>query len=52
MPAQEIQDEIDRVVDFLHMEKTLMDEGIRKFADPQKALLTLIAEKRASLSVA
>ena len=25
----------------------LMDEGLRKFADPQKALLKLIAEKRA-----
>jgi hypothetical protein len=26
-----------------------MDEGIKKFADPQKVLLKVIAEKRASL---
>jgi hypothetical protein len=26
-----------------------MDEGIKKFADPQKVLLKLIAEKRRSL---
>ena len=27
-----------------------MDEGLAKFADPQKALLKLIAEKREALS--
>jgi hypothetical protein len=27
-----------------------MEEGLRKFADPQKALLRLIASKRASLT--
>ena len=32
------------------LEKVLMEEGLRKFADPQKALLRLIAEKRASLT--
>ena len=26
-----------------------MDEGLKKFADPQKALLKLIGDKRASL---
>ena len=26
-----------------------MEEGIKKFADPQKALLALIAEKRTAL---
>jgi hypothetical protein len=26
-----------------------MEEGVKKFADPQKALLALIAAKRASL---
>jgi transaldolase len=31
------------------MEETLMAEGVKKFADPQKALLKLIAEKRAAL---
>jgi transaldolase len=29
-----------------------MDEGLKKFADPQKALLALIAEKRAALAPA
>ena len=29
-----------------------MDEGLKKFADPQKALLALIAEKRAALTAA
>ena len=27
-----------------------MEEGLRKFADPQKALLKLIAEKRSALT--
>ncbi len=31
------------------LEETLMREGIQKFADPQKALLKLIADKRAAL---
>ena len=35
-----------------HLEETLMHEGIQKFADPQKALLKLIAGKRAELTVA
>jgi transaldolase len=30
------------------MEETLMEEGLKKFADPQKALLKLIAQKRAA----
>ncbi len=49
MPPQEVLDEIDRKVDFVHLEETLMAEGTAKFADPQKALLKLIAEKRAAL---
>ncbi|HEY7311824.1 MAG TPA: transaldolase family protein [Gemmataceae bacterium] len=52
MPPKEVLDEIDAKVDMKHLEKTLMEEGLRKFADPQKALLKLIAEKRASLSAA
>ena len=31
------------------LEETLMSEGLAKFADPQKALLKLIADKRAQL---
>jgi transaldolase len=49
LPPQAVLDEIDRLVDIDHMEATLMSEGIKKFADPQKALLKLIAEKRKSL---
>ena len=49
LPAQNILDEIDRLVDMQKMEDKLMEEGTAKFADPQKALLKLIAEKRASL---
>jgi transaldolase len=46
LPPQEVLDEIDRRVDFAKMEAVLMEEGIRKFAEPQQALLELIAENR------
>jgi transaldolase len=36
-------------VDIAKLEAVLMEEGIKKFADPQKALLKLIAEKRVAL---
>lgn len=49
MPPAEVLAEIDRAVDFIRMEEVLMEEGLKKFADPQKALLALIAEKRKSL---
>jgi transaldolase len=49
MPAPEVLAEIDAKVDMRKLEETLMDEGLRKFADPQKALLKLIAAKRKSL---
>jgi transaldolase len=52
LPEPAILAEIDRVVDMDHLEKTLMDEGIKKFADPQKGLLKLIAQKRAALAPA
>jgi transaldolase len=48
LPPQPVLDEIDRLVNIEHMEETLMSEGIKKFADPQKALLNLVAEKRAA----
>lgn len=44
----EVLAEIDDKVDFVHLEETLMSEGLAKFADPQKQLLQVIAEKRAS----
>ena len=52
MPDAAVLAEIDRLVDIQHLEETLMDEGLKKFADPQKALLALIAHKRAELTVA
>ena len=50
MPAIEVLDEIDEQVDMAHLERVLMDEGIQKFADPQKSLLALIADKRSDLT--
>lgn len=41
-----IVDEIDRVVDFDHLQETLMREGIEKFVAPQVALLLLVDQKR------
>lgn len=46
-PPEAIQREIDAKVDFARMERVLMAEGVVKFADPQKALLQLIAAMRA-----
>ena len=48
LPPPEVLAEIDAQVDIEHLEKTLMEEGLKKFADPQKSLLALIAERRAS----
>lgn len=50
MPAPEIVSEIQKLVDMQKLEEVLMDEGLKKFADPQKALLALIAHKRAELA--
>lgn len=50
MPSKEVLDEIDQKVDVQKLEDTLMKEGVAKFADPHKALLKLIGEKRASLA--
>jgi transaldolase len=50
MPASEVLGEIDRLVDLQKLEDVLMAEGIKKFADPQKALLALIATKRKELA--
>jgi transaldolase len=49
LPAKEVLDEIERKVNIDRLEKVLMEEGLKKFADPQKDLLALIAKKRASL---
>ncbi len=50
LPDPSIIEEIDRTVDFDHMEQTLMHEGIAKFANPQQALLQLISGKRQNLA--
>jgi len=52
LPADEVLAEIDEKVDFAKMEEVLMEEGLKKFADPQKGLLALIAEKRKELAQA
>jgi transaldolase len=52
MPPDAVVREVEQKVDEAKLEKVLMDEGTAKFADPQKALLKLIAEKRGSLATA
>jgi transaldolase len=49
LPSEAVLGEIEQKVDIAQLERTLMEEGLQKFADPQKALLKLIAEKRAAL---
>ncbi len=49
MPPAAVVDEIAKLVDVEHLEETLMAEGIKKFADPQKALLALINKKGSEL---
>ena len=49
LPSQAILDDIDRNVDQDKLEQTLMQEGLEKFATPQKKLLKSIADKRAQL---
>jgi transaldolase len=49
-PTKSVLDEIERLVDLQKLEGVLMAEGIKKFADPQKALLALIAGKRKELA--
>jgi transaldolase len=50
MPPAGVVREIDEKVDFERMERVLMEEGLKKFADPQKALIKLVGEKRAALA--
>ncbi len=49
LPPAVVLADIDAKVDFAKMEQTLMEEGLKKFADPQKALTQFIATKRAEL---
>jgi len=50
LPTPTVLEEIDREVDFAKLEEVLMEEGLKKFADPQKALIELIQSKRTALS--
>jgi transaldolase len=50
LPPSEALDEIEQKVDWRKLEDVLMTEGVKKFADPQKALLALIAGKRKELA--
>jgi len=52
MPSEPIQQEIDAKVDIAAMHRILMEEGVDKFVKPQRALLSLIADKRNELSPA
>lgn len=52
LPSDDILADIDEKVDFAKMEEVLMEEGLQKFADPQKGLLALIGEKRKELAQA
>ena len=49
LPNDRVLTEIDAKVEFTKLESVLMEEGIQKFADPQKALLELIRSMRASI---
>lgn len=46
LPGDNVLADIDAKVDMAKLESTLMNEGLKKFADPQNALLELIAGKR------
>ena len=52
LPPGEIITEIDDLVDMDRLERVLMAEGIEKFAEPQKALLDLVAQKRRAATAA
>ena len=45
LPPRDVLDAIDKHVDFQKLEDFLMADGLKKFADPQKALLELISTK-------
>jgi transaldolase len=52
MPSESVLSEIDQKVDMMELERVLLEEGTKKFVDPQKALLSLIARKRESAVIA
>jgi transaldolase len=48
LPPDAVLTEVDTRVDMDRLETDLLAEGVKKFADPMKALLDLIARKRAA----
>ncbi len=50
LPDANVQAEIDAKVDQTKLEEVLMREGVAKFAEPHKALIALIAEKRTTMA--
>jgi transaldolase len=52
LPPQDVLEEIEQKVNVEKLERVLMEEGIKKFADPQNDLLKLIARKRKELTAA
>jgi transaldolase len=50
LPPADVLAEIEQKVDLKKLEEVLMAEGVKKFADPQKALLALIGDKRKQLA--
>lgn len=50
MPPATILDQIDRHIDPAHLEAVLMQEGLTKFADPQKALITTLGDRRSEMA--
>jgi transaldolase len=51
LPPADVLAEIDAIVDPQKLEDQLMREGVAKFADPHKALLKLLGEKRDSRTI-
>ncbi len=50
LPPEKVLAEIDEKVDFEQLERFLMEEGIIKFSNPQKALLRQIAQQRTTMA--
>ena len=52
LPSADVLAEIDRTVDMQHLEATLMEEGIKKFADPQNGAVGADRQETQSLAPA
>jgi transaldolase len=50
MPPQGVVNEIDSKLNVIAMEQVLMKEGIAKFAEPQRAMLRRIANRRSEMA--